>query len=473
MGNNPALAHTTNFDYECPPSLAPFMTDEGSMVRAVRGPLGSGKSTAMIMELMRIAGAQEPGPDGIRRTRIAIVRNTFAQLKSTCLVSIQQALRPITKFKVSDHTIYIEQGDIYSEWMLLPLDTEENIQRLLSLELTFVWASEFRELSVELLISAFSRTGRYPSKAFGGCTRYGMIMETNSFSADSPWYVKLEEELPSNWQYTVQPGARDPDADWLQFLPSQYYEDLTASASPEWIEQYIDNKITPSLSGQAVYRSSFVTERHVAKSTLTPAKGYPLIIGLDTARNPAAAICQVDNRGRLLVFEEVMEENMGVEKFVKEFLLPVLYQERYSGLMSYVVFDPSGMARSQIGERSTYDMLLSTGLQCTPAQTNLIDPRLRAVERFLNENRGDSAALLIDPSCTILILAMQSRYRFRKRKDGELDDKPEKKHPWSDLCDALQYAALGTSERLMGRVMRRMQGRNRERKPPPSAVGWT
>lgn len=470
LNPNPA----NSFTYRCPQSLRPVMADKEAMVRVVRGPVGSGKTTLMIMELVRMAQEQKPGPDGIRRSRMAIVRNTFAQLKSTCLVSIKQVLRPIIKFKISEHTIYIEGAGIYSEWILLPLDTEENIQRLLSLELTAVWASEFRELSVDLLLSAFSRTGRYPAKSFGGCTRYGMLMETNSFSEDSPWYTKLHEELPPNWLYVQQPGARDPGADWLQYLPDGYYDDMVDSASPEWVAQYVDNKITPSLSGQAVFRRSFVTERHVARSRITPVQGYPLILGLDVARNPACAIGQLDARGRLMVLKELIESNMGVEKFVKDYVLPELYRERYAGLSSYVCFDPAGMARSQIGERSTYDMLVGLGLEAVPAMTNAIDPRLAAVERYLNENRGDTAALQIDPEeCPMLILAMQSRYRFRKKKDGELEAKPDKTHPWSDIADATQYLCLGTSERLRGRVMARRRARYSKPAAAASAAGWT
>jgi len=51
-------------------------------------------------------------------------------------------------------------------------------------------------------------------------------------------------------------------------------------------------------------------------------------------------------------------------------------------------------------------------------------------------------ALLIDPRCTALITALRSKYRYRMNTKGELDDKPEKLHPWSDYVDSLLYAAL-------------------------------
>ena len=53
--------------------------------RGLRGPVGSGKSVACWIEIFRRALAQEPGPDGIRRTRMAIIRNTNPQLKTTTI----------------------------------------------------------------------------------------------------------------------------------------------------------------------------------------------------------------------------------------------------------------------------------------------------------------------------------------------------------------------------------------------------
>ena len=56
-----------------------------AFVRGVMGPLGSGKSTACVLEILRRAKMQVPGPDGIRRSRWAIIRNSYPELKSTTL----------------------------------------------------------------------------------------------------------------------------------------------------------------------------------------------------------------------------------------------------------------------------------------------------------------------------------------------------------------------------------------------------
>ncbi len=78
--------HEVNYSTVHTPTLAKFHASK-TRRRGVMGPIGSGKSTAMCMEIMRRAQQQEPGPDGIRRTRWAVVRNTYRELKDTTLAT--------------------------------------------------------------------------------------------------------------------------------------------------------------------------------------------------------------------------------------------------------------------------------------------------------------------------------------------------------------------------------------------------
>ncbi len=467
----------SDLQYTAPQTLAAFM-QSNQRIRVVRGPVGSGKSSGMVMELLRRALEQAPDPkDGIRRTRFVVVRNTMPQLKTTSMKTISELLRGLAQYRAQDHTFDIKFGDVESEWIMLPLDTPENVQRLLSLDLTAGWLSELRELPPQILLDVLSRCGRYPSMMNGGPSWYGVIAETNSFSEDSPWNKILEEKdlmgkpLPATWGYWVQPGARSADAENKENLVPGYYEDLIESNSKEWVEQYIDNMITPSLSGEAVFRASFKSDFHVAKNELLPIPGQMLVIGMDFGRNPAAVITQTDPRGRLVVLDELIEAGMGVEQFVQTKLRPLLAQPKYNRLPAGVVGDPSGVARGQIGEESVFGMFKRLGLSAQPAQTNNIDPRLRAVEKWLLSQRDGGAALLISPHCFTLIRAMQSRYRYARTKGGILQPVPDKGHPWSDIADALQYAVLGHSTTVLGRLVKVRWDHNAPRKV--ASGGWT
>lgn len=460
-----------DLNYTPPKTLGDFMASD-ARVRIVRGPVGSGKSTVMVVEMLRRACEQAPGPDGIRRTRGVIVRNTLSQLTTTALETIKTVIPPeIMTYHVSNHTVRIRFNDVESEWILLPLDTPDNVRRLLSLEITFAWLSELRELPVKILEDVLGRCGRYPSKMRGGPTWYGVFGETNSFSEDDAWHGKLELELNPNWGYFVQPGARDPGAENLENLQPNYYADLVENNTTEWVEQYIDNRVTPSLSGESVFRASFRPDFHIAKQSLRPVPHTMLIVGMDFGRSPAMVITQMDPRGRILVLGESTSENMGIEQFCATKLQPIVAHPDYARLPIGVVGDPAGRIRSQIGEESIFDALKRLGLSAQPAQTNAIEPRLRAVEKWFLQQRDGGPAIMISPDCTMLIRALRSKYRYAKRKDGQLQPLPNKDHPWSDIADALQYAVLGHSTRVAARFMRPRRDLNADK--PPSAAGWT
>lgn len=462
--------------YVPPPTIELFMQSD-KRVRIVRGPVGSGKSSGMVMEILQRAMAQAPDPhDKIRRSRWAIVRNTLPQIKTTCVKTINELIRPIVEWR-SDNTGWIRFNDVEAELLLMPLDTPENVQRLLSLDLTGAWMSELRELHARILMDVLSRCGRFPSMMHGGPTWYGVIGETNSFTEDSEWNKILEEKelegkpLPKTWDYFVQPGARDANAENKANLAPGYYEDLIENNSPEWVEQYVDNIIAPSLAGEAVFRSSFKNSFHVAAEQLTPIPGQMLVLGMDFGRHPAAVFSQMDARGRLVILAEAIGDNMGVEQFCNSIVRPMLAAKDYQRLPVGVVGDPSGIARSQIGEESVFQALKRLGFSAQPAQTNDIDPRLRAVEKWFLQQRDGGPAILVSPNCTNLLKALRSKYRYARKKDGELHPVPEKTHPWSDIADALQYAVLGHSDRVLGRLVR-TRG-NPDRRPQIASGGWT
>ena len=70
--------------YVSEPVLYKFHTSP-AFVRMVMGPIGSGKSSACVNEVLRKIHDQRPGPDGVRRSRWAVVRNTYPELKTTTI----------------------------------------------------------------------------------------------------------------------------------------------------------------------------------------------------------------------------------------------------------------------------------------------------------------------------------------------------------------------------------------------------
>lgn len=464
-------------DYIPPKTIRQFMLSD-KLARFVTGPLGSGKSLGCIMEMTRRMREQAPDNDGNRLTRWAVVRNTLQQIRDTCLKDILQWLGPIAQLRVSDNAILfniplIDNTTIKSEWLLRPIDTEQDLQRLLSLQLTGAWCSEFRELPYKVVAGVLGRVGRYPRGNGASPTWEGLIAESNPFSEGSEWFENLVTKLPSEWAYFRQPGGLSADAENRANLPKNYYERLMEGHDEEWIRVHVHAEFGDDLSGQPVFKSSFNPDIHVSGTALEINRMRPLIIMQDLGRTPTCLIGQLDVFGRLLVLAECLSQDRNLHQFVAEVLLPVLNTERFTGCPRFAVYDPQGFHKTQFNDENATDIFAKYGIASYPASTNDIDPRLRAVEGFLVSLRGGKPALIIDGrGCPNLAAALRFHYKYKRKKDGEIEDKPEKKHPWSDLADALQYGCLAVQHALPTRYMQSFMYRPNFPQAPPVGA-WT
>jgi hypothetical protein len=482
----------TAITYDAPKTIASFMRS-AAFFRLIVGPVGSGKTTGCIFELFRRAAEQMPGPDGIRRTRWAIVRQTLSQLKMTVLLDILSWFRGIATWKVSESLIIIEFGDIHCEIYLIPLEDPEDQKRLLSSQLTGAWISEAIEINPDLVAAISGRCGRYPSAADGGASWYGIIADTNTPSIGSDWWKILEEDRPMDWAVFFQPGGLEPDAenlDWLTQTPAtlllppghpdrraagrRYYERLARNTNKDWVDRYVHARYGEDPSGTAVWRTSFRRSFHVVRE-LEPVNGKPLLLGQDFGRNPCTLICQPDHSGRLLVLEEVISQDLGLETHILQVLKPRLWNERYMGKLVCSVGDPSGRSKGNIQEESPIEAMTRMGIPCYPAGTNNLSPRLTAVETLLLQQRDGGPALIIDGTrCPETVRAMQGSYKYGKTKEGNSKPLPDKTHPYSDLADDLQYVCLALNSGLANWIAKRIAPRQkRERPPAMSAAGWT
>lgn len=446
--------------YSPAPTLEKFFLDD-ARVRFVIGPIGSGKTTAMIMECLRRSAQQAPGPDGVRRTRIAIVRNTLKQLMSTVLPDVMSVLNsfgPVARFHVTTSCVRIRVGDIQSDWYLMPLETVHDTRRLLSMTLTWAWVAEFREINYEILSHLIGRCGRYPNLKHGGVmpSWWGLFGESNPFNVDSLWNRHLIAEKPAAWSFYRQPGGRSAEAEHRGLTPG-YYENLVHGADPDWIKVHVDAEIGESLEGRGVWRGLFERSFHVSRAPLSVIPGVPLIFSFDFGRTPACLLSQLDPRGRIVVLKEWTSEDMGLDAFVDLKIKPWMNMANLWGLPRMVTADPSGAHEAQATDLSCFDVLKSRGFPVRAADTNEIWPRLYAVEKRLLMRMG----VLIDPTCTTLIRAMAGEYRFRRKKTGEYEDLPEKRHPVSDVADCIQYLCMLIDGRGYPRAMSQLTGKKK------------
>jgi len=455
-----------NFEFTPVPSLARmFLVTPDTKMIFILGPVGSSKTTSCLHWLLMTAARQQPSPDGIRRTRFGIVRNTLVNLRQTIVKDILSLFHEMVQLRVSENTIWFRHADIESEWMLLGLDKPEDLRRLLSLQLSGVYINEIREIEFNTIFAAFSRAGRFPSNKHGKvpCTHRFLLADGNMGVEGSPLHEFLEKKKHPAVMYIHQPSALSEKADWLQYLPENYYEDQMIGATRAWIDSFIHSQWSADLSGEPIFAAIFNENFHVAKEPLNVIANLPVIVGIDPGLNPAAVFGQLSSRGQLRILREVFASNTLFGVFVDNYLIPQMQRPGFTTRSHFFIMDPAGVTRDANSGLSAKGLLEAKKLDVTLASTNDLDPRLKALELFLTETRGletdtpyrtlselqsegPTPALIIDPSCTTLISALGGRYRYKRKKiTQELEDKPEKKHPISDVVDACGYLAFGVT----------------------------
>jgi hypothetical protein len=483
-----------SIDFTAPPVCAKFMRSD-AFGRLIAGPVGSGKTTSCVIELLRRAIEQKPATDGLRYTRFVVVRQTLRQLLDTVLKDTRQWFGPLGEWRISDKTFYLNFQDVRSEVVFIPLEDATDQARLLSMQITAAWLSEAIEMNFDVLAPISARCGRFPSGPQGTPSWFGIFGDTNFPTEMSPWHVFMENPT-KEWQIFKQPSGLSPDAENLNWLLQtdatvklpldhpvrlaqgrKYYErliDLNGKDS-DWTRRYVHAEYGSDPSGLAVFRQTFKQSFHVVPDTLL-IPGYPLIIGQDFGRNPWSLICQADHLGRLIVHEEVAATNMGLEKQINEQLKPLLLSDRYLGFKVALVGDPAGVAKGTIAEESSFDALKRMGLPSFPAPTNDIDPRLRAVEALLaRQSMGGPALMINGPKCPMLVRALGGGYRFTKTKLGALRTVPEKndKEGYSHVVDCLQYACLVVHGGMVDYISARLRPSTRKPRSQVTKGGWT
>lgn len=465
-----------NFSFEASPTGSQFLADR-SFIKGIMGPVGGGKSTIAFFDLLTRAFGQTPH-NGVRRTKFIVLRNTMAQLKATVKPLIDQWMvtmppSPMGQWRLTDMTFEIkaklpDNTTLHTEFVLMAADTPDDVRRLLSVECSAAWVEEAREVDPEVFAGLQGRTARFPNRASGGVTYPGVIFSTNPPPLGGFWHSLITKPA-SNTKIYIQPsalladGAINPEAENLKHLDPDYYDNLVAANTDAWVDVYLRNNYGPGNMGQPVFKASFKRDFHVAKSPLSAVTQSlnPLVVGMDNGLQAAATITQRDARGRvniLAVCYVPEEQTMGVESFLERQLVPLL-REKYPFKPENVIFmlDPACFQRSQVDEKTIAQAVMNYGYTVRKAPSNDPERRISAVEALLSKQVDGAAALLIDPSCSYLVEALEWGYRYKTTASGSTTLTPEKSHH-SHLADSMQYAAMHYSLEATGQHYQNQRG---------------
>lgn len=457
--------------------LRDFMKDN-SFFRGLRGPVGSGKSVGCAVEIFRRALQQKPDANGVRKTRWAVVRNSYPQLRTTTIKTWLDWFPEDVWGKMLWHpppyTHRLQRGKLDIEVIFLALDRPEDVKKLLSLELTGVWINEAREVPKAIVDACTMRVGRFPSMKDGGPTWYGVIADTNAPDEDHWWpimsgeaplpdHITRDEALmlvkPDTWNFFTQPGGMleekdregnltgyklNPKAENRKNITPNYYPDIIKGKAKSWIDVYVLNKFGSLSDGKPIY-PMFSDEVHLAKEPILPVPGVPIVVGMDFGLTPAAVFCQ-HVRAKWVILHELVAQDMGIVRFAELFRMEAA--QRFPGASLQVYGDPAGDYRAQTDERTPFQILRSAGIKAYPAGNNDVALRLEAVSTALNRLVDGQPGFLVDPRCVNLLKGFRGGYQYRRMQVSGADRYEERpdKNKFSHVHDALQYALIGGGE---------------------------
>jgi hypothetical protein len=448
--------HQIKFDYAHAPTIRDFALSD-TRIRGLMGPFGSGKSSGCVVEIIRRAHQQEPNAEGIRKTRWAVVRNTYAQLNDTTIKTFMDWIpeKIFGKYRSSEHTYEITGfPGCHIEILFRALDRPDQVANLLSLELTGAWVNEAREVPWPIVDALDGRIGRYPARKDGGCTWRGIILDTNPPENDSQWYVHFEEmcatdpAMAKKYAIFKQPSGLAKNAENIPNLPEGYYIDLAVGKDSEWRKVYVDGNYGFVQDGKAVYPQY---NDNVHCQEVEPVQGVPIHRGWDFGLTPACILTQVLPSGQWIAFDEARATNaamMGIDRFSDDVLS--MCSQNYSGFTFIDTGDPAGNQRSQTKEDTCFQILRSKGVTILEGKQDLTI-RLESVRHPLNRLLDGKPGFAVSPRCKMLRKGFQGAYKLRRMQvSGERYANEPEKNEASHIHDALQYSAT----RIFGQIIR-------------------
>lgn len=468
------------FLYKPSPTALKFH-NSSKYLKLLLGCYGSGKSCACAMDVFMTAAAQAPAQDGVRYSRVGVIRSSYPELGSATRRSLLEVFPPECGTIVSTgspmkgmYNIPLPDGTrIQLELELWALQTEDDNEKIKSANWSFAFINEATGCSSTVIPAVMSRIGRFPSQDMGGVTWSGIIMDTNQ-PAPGSWLYDFVTHPQDNWDIFIQPPAAfkkeddagnivyeiNPNAENLRNLgafeatdPSdfteidkgmRYYRNQIEALVQLGRYDIIDNQYcllpVPIIDGKPVF-PNFSKARHVADKEIQPHPLTPVILAQDQSGIHPAAVIMQEQQNRWIVLDELYMDGEGYENFLVAGIIPLL-RNKYPNNPVYCVIDPSNQKDSWQGV-TPKERLAEYGLHAVTEISNSPKVRIQCVEHMLNLYEG---GLLISPICSMLIRGFESEYRYRRLRStgstGALYTPQPDKNEYSHLQDACGYGCL-------------------------------
>lgn len=430
--------------YNAHPSLVPFH-ESLAQVKALCGPVGSGKSLAACMEFFYLCREATVPIRGI------VLRESYRQLHDSTLKTFFEWFSPVAHYVKQHEKIELTIPGVDGVWRTHELHCRharrvEEASNFLSTEYAFIWLEE--------VVPAFQTgAGVIGAGIADGIFKVALMRQRQAEA--HRLHVILTFNPPNKYHWTYEqffrPSSaelerqgfqlfRQPARENAAHLPPKYYERLEEQLPPDMVSRFVLGEPVTMYPGVRVYPECREA-KHTAEEVL-PIPGLPLICMYDYGLTPVVLFSQLTERGQFRILREIQLWNASVEKLAEEmkrqmhdFLRGLDYGRGWG--------DPAGGARSQTDEKTCFEILGKHGFNVLPGAIDL-RTRLESVKQRLRrtDDDGEPAIIMDRQRCPVLTEGMLGGYRYPQSSDGQLGSAPLK-NEFSHSCNALEYGCSG------------------------------
>jgi hypothetical protein len=457
-----------------------------SKVKIIKGHVGSGKSTMSCQESFRIMMLTPVCRDGVRRARWLCIRNTYAELEMTTIKTWMYWFpedyfgRLYKKSPMRQEMKFYDKDGILCEFEVyfVSMDRDEDVKKVLSLELTGFYVNELREIPYSVVQVLLTRlTCRYPSKEqLGLAVDYEQKLYYQCIIADTNapnirhWIKDAEDSPPSNWIFYNQPPAMvpapldnvprgttdspyvvtnglgrwiiNPDRENRAGSTDADIIDMASSIDEETFKVYVLSEYGSNFSGKPVHYE-YSSQMHYAKTVINMQPGFPVYLGWDFGATPAVVVMQLVG-GRMLVIDNWQAEWSDLESFLDNVFLPE-WNTKYAAYKGGNYISTGDPAGTNIVSHEI-QTLNRRGIKTSPAFTNDPSTRRAALSQWLNKNVNGQPGLQVSLHCDFINEGLSGGFMYKKInifssgrvKFHEVPDKNE----YSHSCEAAEYALM-------------------------------
>lgn len=464
--------------YQATDTAALFHADD-SFVRILFGVVGCGKSVSGMEEILSRAMQQQEDDQGIRRTKWAVIRNTYPDLKSTTIatwlmwypestfgrIKWDAPIKHHLKFSLDDGT------RVDCEVNFIAMDSPDDVRKLMSGEFTGIYINELQFINYRIFEKATERVNRYPSKIYGvPITWTGVIADTNPPDNDHWIYKRIDTNPPANYKMfkyssplmiidgenpsgvrieVSKDGTRycnNPNCDyrWIQQDPD-YWLNLVSARTDAEIKVNLMGQYGYVQDGKPVH-STFNDNLHYVNRKIIYNPAIRLGLGWDFGLTPACALMQLTARGQLLCIGEIYSEDMGLRDFVTNAVLPHLDQNFIGWRNNYISsHDPAGSQRTQTEANTCQQVLAELGILSAPAaSTNNAAARRDGLKYFLGKMTDGLPGFQVSMDAPMIRKGLGGAFKYARMKVGGDERYHEEplKNLYSHICEAAEYIAM-------------------------------